>query len=126
MKFMKKKQIAAYTCIVGNYDKLKEPISVSEDCDYYVISDEKPPVDSIFQYINIDDCIPHYIEDDVKKNRYCKINVHKLFPQYRYSIYFDGNVRLKNNIIQKNDELPKTRIMVAGLNPSTVKTDMMY
>ncbi len=114
--FMKKKQIAAYTCIIGNYDKLKEPISVSEECDYYVISDEKPPVDSVFQYININDCIPHYIEDNVKKNRYCKINAHKLFPQYRYSIYFDGNIRLKSNIIQKIDELPRTRIMASGIH----------
>lgn len=115
--FMKKKQIAAYTCIVGNYDKLQEPVSISEECDYYVISDKRPSEDSVFQYIDINDCIPHYIEDNVKKNRYCKINAHKMFSQYRYSIYFDGNIRLKNNIVKKTDELPQTRIMASGANP---------
>lgn len=110
--FMKKKQIAAYTCITGNYDDLKEPDSISEECDYYVISDERPPIDSIFQYIDINSCVPKYIEDDTKKNRYCKINAQKIFPQYRYSIYFDGSIRLKNNIVKKINELPKTKIMV--------------
>lgn len=114
--FMRKKQIAAYTCIVGNYDKLKEPVSVSEECDYYVISDEKPSADSVFRYININDCVPYCVEDNTKKNRYCKINAHKLFPQYRYSIYFDGNIRLKNNIVQKIDELPQTRITTSAIN----------
>lgn len=114
--FMKKNQIAAYTCIVGNYDKLKEPVSVSEGCDYYVISDERPPADSIFQFIDIKDCIPSCIEDDTKKNRYCKINPHKIFPQYKYSIYFDGSIRLKSNITQKIDELPRTRIMALSIH----------
>lgn len=110
--FMKKKQIVAYTCIVGNYDKLKEPVSVSEKCDYYVISDERPPADSVFRYININDCISYHIQDKTKKNRYCKINAHKIFTQYKYSIYFDGSIRLKSNIVEKIDDLPPlTRIM---------------
>lgn len=109
--FMKKKQTVAYTCITGNYDSLKEPDSISEECDYYVISDQRPPKDSVFQYIDINDCVSQHIEDDTKKNRYCKINAHKLFPQYRYSIYFDGSIRLKSNITQKIKELPRTRIM---------------
>lgn len=114
--FMRKKQIAAYTCIIENYDRLREPVSISEECDYYVISDEKPPKDSIFRYIDINECVSQDIKDSAKKNRYCKINAHKIFPQYRYSIYFDGNIRLKNNVIQKIDELPRTRITALGIH----------
>ena len=81
-----------------------------------MISDERPPADSIFQFIDIKDCIPSCIEDDTKKNRYCKINPHKIFPQYKYSIYFDGSIRLKSNITQKIDELPRTRIMALSIH----------
>lgn len=115
--FKARKQIAVYTCIVGDYDLLKEPISISEECDYYVISDKKPKTDSVFQYIDIRECIPEYLDDNTKKNRYCKINAHKLFPKYRYSIYFDGNMILKSNIVQTISELPKTRIITLAKNP---------
>lgn len=115
--FKSRKQIVAYTCIVGDYDRLKEPISISDKCDYYVISDKRPEKDSVFQYIDVEECIPEYIDDNVKKNRFCKINAHKLFPQYRYSIYFDGNMTLKSNIDQVIRELPKTRIMTLAQNP---------
>lgn len=108
--FMKRKKIAVYTCIVGDYDDLKEPLSVSTECDYFVISDRKPMQKTIFQYIDIKDFVPNYIEDNTRKNRYCKINAHKIFPNYRYSIYFDGNFQLNRSIIELIDRLPKTRI----------------
>lgn len=111
-----RKKIAVYTCVIGGYDEVKEPISISEECDYFLISDEKPRKDTIFQYINSNDCIPAYINDSTRKNRYCKINAHKIFPQYRYSIYADGCMRLKSNIIDKIYELPKTRIMTFSEN----------
>ena len=53
----KRNQIAVYTCVVGDYDKVQEPTSVAEKCDYYIISDKKPEINSIYKYINIDDCI---------------------------------------------------------------------
>lgn len=115
--FKSRKQIAAYTCIVGDYDRLEEPLSISDECDYYVISDKKDMHESIFKYIDIEDCIPRHIEDNVRKNRYCKINAHNIFPQYRYSVYFDGSIRLKKNLSQKVHELPSTRIMALAENP---------
>lgn len=109
--FMKRKQIAFYTCIVGEYDDLMEPLTVSEDCDYFVITDKKPERETIFQYIDINDVIPEEVTDNTRKNRYCKINAHKLFPDYKYTIYFDGQIALDSTIIQRISELPKTRIM---------------
>jgi len=109
-EFQKRNQIAIYTCVVGGYDKLSEPEVIDEDCDYYIISDEKPPKDTVYQYINIDEVIERSINDNTRKNRYCKINAHKIFPNYRYSIYIDGNIVLKNNIKRYVHELPKTRI----------------
>lgn len=111
--FMKKKQIACYTCIVGDYDNLQEPLSVSPECDYYLISDKKPKGKTVFQYIDINELLPETITDNTRKNRFCKINAHKLFPQYRYSIYFDGVFQLDASIAAFVHELPETRIMTS-------------
>jgi len=111
--FMKRKKIAIYTCIVGNYDELQEPLSVSSECDYYLISDKKPEQETVFQYIDINQCLPDTVVDNTRKNRFCKINAHRIFPQYRYSIYFDGVFRLESSIIKFFEELPKTRIITS-------------
>ncbi len=109
--FMKRKQIACYTCIVGDYDNIREPLSISPECDYYLISDKRPEKETIFQYIDINQYLPEGITDNTRKNRFCKINAHKLFPQYRYSIYFDGAFQLESSITQFIHELPMIRIM---------------
>lgn len=109
--FMKRKQIAVYTCIVGDYDTLQEPPSISEDCDYFLISDKIPRENSIFQYLDVREIVPKHITDPTRVNRYCKINAHTIFPQYRYSIYFDGNIGLKSSITDFINKLPVTRII---------------
>ena len=115
--FMKRKQIAVYTCIVNDYDEVEEPEFISDKCDFFIISDKKPEKESVYKYINIEDCNTKNIKDFTKKNRYCKIKAHEIFPDYKYSIYFDGNIKLKNkDILNKVIELPKTRIMTYGKN----------
>lgn len=109
--FMKRKKIAVYTCILGNYDDLMEPLVISPECDYFIISDRKPERTTVFQYIDIANIVPDYITDNTRKNRYCKINTHKIFSQYRFSIYFDGNRQLKNSMVDFIERLPKTRII---------------
>lgn len=118
--FRMNKQIAVYTCILDGYDKLKEPISVSEECDYYLISDEEPDHESVYKYIDSKKCVPEFISDNIRRNRYCKMNAHKLFPQYRYSIYCDGSIHLKRNVTEKIKSLKRTRVtaLARGLWPS--------
>ena len=111
-EFQKRKQIAVYTCIVGGYDEASEPEVIEDNCDYYIISDKKPQKDTVFKYINIDDYVDANLADNTRRNRYCKINAHKIFPEYRYSIYFDGNIDLKKGISHYIENLPKTRIAV--------------
>lgn len=110
-EFQKKNQIAIYTCVVGGYDEINEPKMVEEKCDYYIISDKKPEKDSVYRYININEVIEGDIHDDVRKNRYCKINAHKIFNRYRYSVYIDGNIVLNRNITKYIQNLPRTRII---------------
>ena len=110
-EFQKRNQIAIYTCVVGEYDEVEEPEIIENNCDYYIISDKEPKKNTIYNYINIDKILGKSDLDDTRKNRYCKINVHKVFPQYRYSIYIDGNIVLKKRIAHYIQKLPKTRII---------------
>ena len=109
-EFQKRKQIAIYTCIVGAYDEVMEPVEVLKECDYYLIADHPLERESVFKYIDIKDVIPKDITDFTRINRYCKINAHKIFQNYRYSIYFDGNIQLRGNIVEEFEKLPQTRI----------------
>ena len=112
--FMKRNQIAIYTCIVGDYDRIYEPVYISANCDYYLISDKKPKKETIYKFIDIQDVLPPNIEDSTRMNRYVKINAHKIFSQYKYSIYIDGNIVITGDMSKLIYELPKTRIAVAG------------
>ena len=69
LPFLKNKQTVFYTCIVGDYDELREPLSVRADCDYYLISDKEPEYETVFKYINVNDYVPAHVTDNAKKNR---------------------------------------------------------
>lgn len=98
-------KIAIYTGIFGDYDKICEPQVFPENIDYYFISDNKPENLSAFQWIDAQTVIPSDIISPIKRNRYIKMHPHLLFPEYKYSIYIDGNIIIKEDItsfIKKN------------------------
>lgn len=113
--FMSAKDTVIYTCISGDYDDVREPVYISERCDHYLISEKKPDKETVFQWIDIADVVPAYITDDIYRNRYCKMNASKLFPQYRYSIYVDGNVTITGDIARSIPFLKRTGIAVTAM-----------
>ncbi len=96
-----KVKIAVFTCIVGDYDDYIEPIKIEEDCDYYLITDKKKDSFSRFHNLNIIS-ISDVINCDgmtyVDQNRYCKMHGYKLFEDYDYSLYLDGNIRIIGSV----------------------------
>jgi len=113
--FMEQK-IIAYTCIVGNYDTLMEPDEdIARHYDLYLISDKKPK-QSVYKWIDIQDILPNSVSDPTRMNRYCKMNAHKIFPQYRRSIYYDGNILLKRTLDDCFADLKKAKIGIASPN----------
>lgn len=85
-----------YTCITGGYDELKEPNVISDEFDYICFTD------SLFMRNGIWDIRPLPKETEglsqVKKQRYVKINAHKVLPEYEVSIWVDGIVTIKGNL----------------------------
>lgn len=112
--FIAQNQIVIYTSITGDYDDISEPIDIVGGVDYYLISDAKPPKDSVYKWIDIETVVPPNITDNILRNRYCKILPHKIFSEYKYSIYIDGNIRLKGDVTKLFEKLGKSKIGVIG------------
>lgn len=91
-------KIAVYTGAFGGYDDMCKPAVTPANIDYYYISDEKP--EDIYPYVWIDakKIIPSNIHSPIKRNRYIKMHPHLLFPDYKYSIYVDGNIKIKGDL----------------------------
>ncbi len=95
-----KKKIIIYTAIMGDKDELIEPSFVSLDCDYVCFSDINRE-SNIWQVIK-KDFDP--IGDKVRSARKYKILTHKYFPDYDYSIWVDGNLEIKHDLVELIDQ----------------------
>ena len=87
-------KVAVYTAVFGGYDSIKEPMFKNPQCDFFAFTDVELPSDSVWKKI---DCksIPELSElDSYHKAKYCKFFPHRLFKNYRYSIWVDGNVQI--------------------------------
>lgn len=104
--YRKADRIAVYTGIFGGYDKVCEPSVISDNVDFYFISDEKPGEKSVFRWLDAKQVIPAGIASPVKRNRYIKMHPHVLFPNYEYSIYIDGNVSVIGDVTTFLKESP--------------------
>lgn len=86
----RKPKVVVYTAITGNYDKLIAHTHVSKDFDYVFFYDGAPPkADKHFWEFR-----PQVAFQDPDPNRqakYYKLMPHRLFPDYDYSVWVDGN-----------------------------------
>ena len=83
-------KLVIYTVIVGGYDTLKEPEFFDDNCDYICFTDDKELTSDIWQI----QLIGKTDLDNTRMQRMYKILPHRFLPEYEYSIYIDGNVRI--------------------------------
>lgn len=90
----KNQKLAVYTCVFGNYDKIREPFFKSKYCDYFIITDLEVPQKSAWKKI-MQKNVPKDFENwhPAIKNRYYKMHPQYVFEDYEYSLYIDGNLR---------------------------------
>lgn len=89
-------RIAIYTVIFGDYDIVREPFVIPDNCDFYIIKDQINDNESntVWKSISRDKYEKHISGlNNVEKNRFFKIHPHIIFPDYKYSIYIDGNIQ---------------------------------
>lgn len=114
---MRNGKIAVYTSIFGGYDSVLEPLYTSDQCDYFIITDQEIPEGSIWKKISLDH-IPEFQKlDNYHKAKYCKLKPHVLFPDYEYSIWVDGNVQIVADMIPLIDRMDENHVMATFQNP---------
>ena len=91
--YFSSERIAVYTCIFGKYDALQEPFWHPDNIDYFIITDQPAPRNSVWKPVDLS---PYSAllegKTNVEKNRWFKMHPYEVFPDYRYSVYIDGNV----------------------------------
>lgn len=91
-----KKKVAVYTCVVGGYDKITDPIIINENIDYFIFSDH-----SIQSEIWNQRKIPEKVLElgnNTLINRYLKFHPKELFNEYDFVMYIDGNVQVISDV----------------------------
>lgn len=81
-----------YTCIVGGYDKLRQPEVLDKDFDYICFTDAAVSgQDGAWQLRPI----PFVCEDRTRLSRYVKLMPHKVLGDYDESLWLDANITIK-------------------------------
>lgn len=100
------KKIVVYTCIVGNYDSIKEPFFINPEIDYIIFTDQDVPKSSAWKKIDITKFKEYYAMSPTLFNRLVKMKPHLFLKEYDYSIYIDGTITVISDmapIIEKMD-----------------------
>lgn len=102
-------KIAVYTCIIGSYDIPIDPVYISKRCDYYIITDQDIPNNSVWKKIDINKFKINNLNNN-EINRFIKLHPHLIFQEYNYSIYLDGNVKIISDLSPMVSQLGKKSI----------------
>ncbi|MNW50932.1 hypothetical protein D3C74_283970 [compost metagenome] len=98
-KFLQKlfehnKRLAIYTAVSGEYDKLKRPIFINNNCDYICFTDNENIKSDFWQIRKMEKSDL----DTVRKARRYKILPHLYLPEYEYSLWVDGNYEIIGDV----------------------------
>lgn len=94
VKDIEKNKIVIYTAFTGDYDSLKEPEYIDENCDYVCFSDNPDLESDTWKIIQMEDSPL----DDNRKAKQYKVFPHKYFPNHKYSFWIDGTFKIKGSI----------------------------
>ncbi|WP_052118308.1 glycosyltransferase domain-containing protein [Erwinia oleae] len=96
IKEVKTKELAVYSVITGGYDQILPVKSIDERCDYFIISNEYIDLPAPWKLLTP----PKKNLNNKDFNRFYKLNPHLVFPDYKYSLYIDGNILLCGDIFE--------------------------
>ena len=96
---VKDKKKVVFTCVLDNYDDIKDPVFITNKTDYILYTDN---VDK-YKHLKVWKVkkIPSNIKgDNTLINRYIKMHPHILLNKYEYALYIDGNVNIISDITE--------------------------
>jgi hypothetical protein len=86
-------KLVIYTALFGDYDQLEEPEKSFEGCDFICFTDQKDLKTNIWRIIYIEPTS----ESHIFMNRKIKMLPHLYLQKWKYSLYVDSNIRMKEN-----------------------------
>lgn len=95
INYFSTEKIAVYTSNYGANTPLLEPLTIPDNCDFYVFTDQEVPQHSVWKKIDA-----HFASYDLigapnkLKNQFVKLHAHLYFSDYPYSLYMDSNIQL--------------------------------
>lgn len=92
-------KIAVYSCIIGKYDKIIEPLFKDANVDYYMITDQPVVETSIWKKIDVTGFDEYNKLNPILLNRKMKILPYDIFQDYDYSVYVDGNIEIVASVL---------------------------
>jgi hypothetical protein len=93
----KRNDIVIYTALFGGYDSLKEPPADIDNCDFICFTDDLSLRSDIY---NIRFTRP-ISECSNRSAKIFKLLPHKYFSEYSYSIWIDGSITLRGEMVSK-------------------------
>lgn len=87
-----------YTCVVGGYDNLLQPLAIDDTYDYICFSNDIK--EAKIGVWNIRD-IPFECDDNILLSRYSKLLPHEVLGDYDYSVWIDANIQVTNGDFYK-------------------------
>lgn len=80
-----------YTCIVGDYDELSQPLVVDSSFDFVCFSNDiKTDQVGVWKIRPI----PFVCKDHARQSRYVKILPHQVLKEYEWSLWIDANLQI--------------------------------
>jgi hypothetical protein len=116
------KQKVVYTCLTGDYDNLMRLSYVDNDWDYVCFTDNQSLLKKKRKFMW--DIRPLLFDrlDNSKNQRWHKVNVLDIFPQYEESIYIDANINILTPYLFDTVKNSNTDILV----PLHIFRDCVY
>lgn len=113
-----------YTCCVGGYDDIKQPVVIDKEFDYICFSNDiKEATIGIWKVRSI----PYVNHSLAKVSRYPKLLPHIVLPEYDYSVYIDANIQI---VCQEFYDTINTKIssncFIAQVNHCVPPIDCIY
>lgn len=119
---MNKKVI--YTCCVGGYDDITQPVIIDYEFDYICFSNDiKEKSVGVWNIRPIP-----YVDDNLAKvSRYPKLLPHIVLPEYDYSVYIDANIQiLSQEFYDTVNQKIASKYLIAQVNHSIPPIDCIY
>jgi hypothetical protein len=97
VNYFSPQRIAVYSVIFGPVDIIHEPLTVADNCDYFLFTDQPVPPDSTWVKKDFTASEHGLPEDNALKSRYIKMFPDQFFPEYDFTLYLDGKYQIRTD-----------------------------